>query len=458
MTVRYVGPGGDDGNTGLTWVNRKGTLNGVEDTPVAAGDIIWVGPGVYREALTCDISGSAGNVIEYRADITGKNTNGVGGLVRITGLDADTDTTTTRANILLINSRSYRKFSGFLMDNWNGRGIQITSGANITIERWGAIGCIDNAVTSTGQFFIAKAGGSGASVNVVVDGCWMMGSNGSFYGTYGIGSTHEPTIRNCIIAYNFHPVQQRMITQNGIMRPTLYNCFFQSAWGFDGSVAPNTTLSDSIFMDGDLYPGVFEVGAGDFNNHSFSEDTPGASSLTKRWNMQRPLLVSGLQMPYRPFQFLNSNGLHPQTSSGTLTTDLFGFTRPSSPKSPRGPFVWNTPTRIARSRDGLGSIELKDNSYFWFTYPIALNRKFKLSAWTLRGNDYAGTSPQFIIRRAGKSDVTVTVSGAAGVWNKTTHTLTLDTDDKFVQLFLVSNNTAETGHYYTLFSDIQVAE
>lgn len=60
MTVRYAGPGGNDGNTGLSWAQRKLTLNGVENTPVEAGDIIYVAPGVYRETLTCDVSG--GNV------------------------------------------------------------------------------------------------------------------------------------------------------------------------------------------------------------------------------------------------------------------------------------------------------------------------------------------------------------------------------------------------------------
>lgn len=57
MTTRYVGPGGSNANDGLTWATRKLTLNGVEDTPVVAGDIVYVGPGSYRETLTLDVSG-----------------------------------------------------------------------------------------------------------------------------------------------------------------------------------------------------------------------------------------------------------------------------------------------------------------------------------------------------------------------------------------------------------------
>lgn len=111
MTLRYVGSGGSDSNNGLSWANRKLTLNGVEDSPVAAGDIVYVGPGVYRETLTLDVSGSSGNPIAYVGDYTGANTDGVGGTVRITG--SDNDTTQTRTTGITATSRNYRTFTGF---------------------------------------------------------------------------------------------------------------------------------------------------------------------------------------------------------------------------------------------------------------------------------------------------------------------------------------------------------
>jgi len=72
MTIYYVGPGGNDANNGLSWANRKLTLNGAEDVPVAAGDTVYVGPGVYREGLVLDVDGSVGNIITYIADVTGR--------------------------------------------------------------------------------------------------------------------------------------------------------------------------------------------------------------------------------------------------------------------------------------------------------------------------------------------------------------------------------------------------
>ena len=75
MTTYYVGSGGSDAADGLSWANRKLTLNGAEDVSVAAGDTVYVGPGVYRHTLTVDVSGSAGNIITYIADVTGQNTD-----------------------------------------------------------------------------------------------------------------------------------------------------------------------------------------------------------------------------------------------------------------------------------------------------------------------------------------------------------------------------------------------
>ena len=71
MTTRYVGKGGDDANSGLTWALRKLTLNGAEDTPVVAGDTVYVGAGTYRELLTYDVSGGAGTPIHISVIIQG---------------------------------------------------------------------------------------------------------------------------------------------------------------------------------------------------------------------------------------------------------------------------------------------------------------------------------------------------------------------------------------------------
>lgn len=114
MTIRYVGKGGSDANNGLSWATRKLTLNGAEDTPVQAGDTVYVGAGTYRELLTCDVSGSSGLPITYIGDYDGSHTDGVGGVVRITG--SNDDKTATRANCINGNAKNFRTFKGFTLD------------------------------------------------------------------------------------------------------------------------------------------------------------------------------------------------------------------------------------------------------------------------------------------------------------------------------------------------------
>jgi len=115
MTTYYVGSGGSDSNNGTTWALRKLTLNGAEDIPVAAGDTVYVGPGIYRETLTLDVSGSDGNPITYVGDYTGANTDGAGGVVRITGSDND-QTATRNYCISNLGDHDYRTFRGFSYD------------------------------------------------------------------------------------------------------------------------------------------------------------------------------------------------------------------------------------------------------------------------------------------------------------------------------------------------------
>lgn len=114
MTVYYCGPGGAGGNAGTSWGARKATLNQCEDIPVVAGDTVYVGPGSYLESLTVDVSGSVGSPITYIGDYTGANTDGVGGVVRITG--SDNNITATRASCVTATSKDYRTLRGFTFD------------------------------------------------------------------------------------------------------------------------------------------------------------------------------------------------------------------------------------------------------------------------------------------------------------------------------------------------------
>lgn len=133
MTTYYVGKGGNDGNSGLSWASRKLTLNGAEDIPVVAGDVVYVGPGAYRELLILDVDGGIGNEIAYIADVTGENTDQVGGIVRITG--SLNDQSASNTHCITGNGRDYRTFRGFFIDTATTTGIRLIGDpTNILIE------------------------------------------------------------------------------------------------------------------------------------------------------------------------------------------------------------------------------------------------------------------------------------------------------------------------------------
>jgi hypothetical protein len=187
VTTRYVGSGGNDGNNGLTWATRKLTLNGVEDTPVVAGDTVYVGPGTYREMLTVDVSGAAGQLITYNGDYTGANTDGVGGVVRITG--SDNDQTETRASCITGTSKNYRTFRGFYLDTVTTQCVYASAGTNWILDQ---LMCIPGA--GYGMYI------PNAATSFAISNCYVNGYSGCIYfiGAAAVDNTGN-VVSNCVL-------------------------------------------------------------------------------------------------------------------------------------------------------------------------------------------------------------------------------------------------------------------
>ncbi len=184
MTTYYVGSGGNDASAGTSWNTRKLTLNGVEDAPVAAGDTVYVGPGVYRETLTVDVSGTAGNPITYIGDYTGANTDGTGGVVRITGSDNDITATRTRC-IYASTTRNYRTFRGFTLEMASQDCVLWTDGSNVTFDR-----CV---IVQTGSAQVGLYFQGANQANHVVSNCFLEGVHPS---SYALIFSHSSTLSN----------------------------------------------------------------------------------------------------------------------------------------------------------------------------------------------------------------------------------------------------------------------
>lgn len=191
MANIYVGPTSAGLADGTSWANRYGSLNAAEDRPIQAGDTVWVGPGVYRETLTCDVSGAAGSPITYIGDYTGSNTDGIGGVVRITG--SDNDQTATRANCITATTKAYRTFQSFLMDITTSSTVNLlTSCSNVMINQCIAYGAYNTPLINV----------TGAGPAVAVSNCmfWVPRS------ATGVQIFHSSTvsdaghvISNCIM-------------------------------------------------------------------------------------------------------------------------------------------------------------------------------------------------------------------------------------------------------------------
>lgn len=327
MTTRYVGTGGNDSNSGLTWALRKLTLNGVEDSPVQAGDTVYVGPGTYRETLTVDVSGTAGNVITYIGDYDGSHTDGVGGVVRISG--SNDDKVITRAEGITNNAKNYRTFTGFLIDNHSGSPVNITSSTELIFTK-----IILNNNANAFRVY-------GTSSNITINNCvFLFGYTGS---TAGIYFTHTSTVdnsgnvvSNCI----FMQSRTAAVAFQRVGGVTIKNCsFFSCEHGAfiitALSVGQTITVNNCVF-DG-CYRGVQATTLGeiteDYNNFGNTGTArinvaTGANSLSYptlvdvRWVFE--LAAGGKIMS--PFDLASYSQLINVAGTTPTTTDMRGTT------------------------------------------------------------------------------------------------------------------------------------
>ncbi|OFZ67037.1 MAG: hypothetical protein A2V79_01130 [Betaproteobacteria bacterium RBG_16_56_24] len=334
MTTRYVdGANGNDSWDGLApnFVSGtngpKATWNGAEDSPVAAGDLVHVRSGTYRELLTIDVSGTAGNAIEYRGDYAGVIWPG-GGVVRITG--SDNDQTATRNNCITGTTKIYRTFRGFRLDTTAQRPIA----ALTDCTNWIIDGCFIKGVPAYQGIYVTGAGqaaitiqncllwGAANSTNILfthsatvsnaghlIQNCVFLG------GLYGIQITAVGgiTVKNCVFTTRINAGILVDIALAGGQTETVNNCIF------DGC---NTALSAAnlgeITEDYNTFYG---------NNTNRTNVATGASSITypplfdSRWFFE---LVGGKGRMLSPFDLASYSQLVNLAGTSPSTTDMRG--------------------------------------------------------------------------------------------------------------------------------------
>jgi hypothetical protein len=223
-TYIYVGPTSAGLADGTSWANRYGTLNAAEDRPIVADTVVYVGPGVYRETLTCDVSGTPGLAIAYTGDYTGANSDGVGGVVRITGAAAN-DQSASRANCIIGSAKDYRTFTGFRFDTTSAVLVQNTTGIGWIVQK-----CyFEGTGVNDSLKFINSAGVTDTAATV--QNCAFMHTlyaRGVNFGSVN-ATTSTNVVSNCIF-YGGTGSYNGGVTSNRVGGVAVRNCFF-TGWG-----------------------------------------------------------------------------------------------------------------------------------------------------------------------------------------------------------------------------------
>jgi len=445
MTTRYVGKGGSDSNNGLSWANRKLTLNGVEDTPIVAGDTVYVGPGTYRELLTMDVTGTdSSHIITYIADISGANTDGIGGLVRLTG--SDNDQTVTRSTLITGGTMSYRTFRGFYCDIYN-YGIRVTTQAdNIVIEDCIFAPSVGGFYQSVDLYFVT---------NSTVRRCMFMGTRNSSNGygvwfQYNAGYTGSNLVEDCIFTSLNSGVRNYYSRGNTIKNCLFMGCHYGIANDTIGTATKTlvynciiTACSSGLWSNPaeSSYTENYNSFFGNYTNRSTSVSV-GANSNAYPASFVPKLLSQGIDIPWDIFHLSPWSQIKTITGTSEATEDLFGLSRPAtSGKKSRGPIQYSDIIHDAvTKRTGYKSMKFEDAGRRQIIVPCTAIST-TVSIYCNRGASYAGTNPQIVIKQPGQSDRTTTSGSAAETWEQLTDTFTPASSPSFFVVELVSNNT-----------------
>jgi len=469
MATRYCGIGGNDGNTGLSWAQRKLTLGGVEDTPVVADDVCYIGPGVYRELLICDVSGNAGNPITYIADDTGENTDGVGGVVRITG--SDNDQTETRANCITANGIDYRTFRGFVFDTTSGIEVNVVGSP----ENWIVEDCEFQPSASAALLkFIGDT-----QTTCIVRRCKFYSSGGSstyaieFESAAGLGDA-DHLVANCI----FETGGSRGVNIDDVGGIDFIQCTFA---GCDTGIRITDALPgghtvcnvyDSIFVG--CVTAMQSVNLGELveNFNTFYRNNTARTNVNVGANSQTypPLfvsqilnagagLVSGFKFPYQHGALSEWSQVAAITGTNEQSTDLHAKRRPATASKNSWGAVQRTDMEVETGTVQAGTYArvLHDAGSVLVRRIPVTGVEITVTLYVRREANYAGNLPRMIIKQPGAADQITTSVAAVNTWEQLSDTFTPNALPGYVEVWAQSRNTAAAGNYETFYDTMDTS-
>ena len=345
MTTRYVGVGGNDSNSGLTWAQRKLTLNGVEDTPVEAGDTVYVGAGTYAEQLTCDVSGSSGSPITYIGDYDGSHTDNVGGAVIISG----------GTYAVLFKNRNYRSFKNILfnkriyaadsqptnltVENCAFYVTEICMGnyyfTNLTVRN-----CIFFASRYSGGIMACGANSLADNRNNLIENCLFFGGV-AYNGMINLKSG-ETLIRNCTFVGGWKGIE---VSLNSGQTITVNNCLFQGI-----RYALNAAATGQLVED---YNNIYDCEVARTNVSTGTHSTTLNTHFDMRWALE---LLNGGSL-VTPFDLASYSQLINVAGTSPTAKDIRGTAKIGAERE-WGAFEYDSTLDIEAGSGGGGSVKI----------------------------------------------------------------------------------------------------
>lgn len=182
MTTYYVSTTGSDSNNGLSAAAPFKTLGKVV-TVEAAGDVVYVAPGWYREALTLTASGTAGNLITWIADIQGTMTLSTPGRVVVTPRTLSAgEAVVSLLPTLDIKDKKFRRFEYIIFLGGYSHTISAAGTVAATYEQVQFHGCsilcnrVVAAATAYAVYVLFNEGGTPATSGLKFTHCTISGA------------------------------------------------------------------------------------------------------------------------------------------------------------------------------------------------------------------------------------------------------------------------------------------
>lgn len=465
MTTYYVGKGGNDSNSGVDWANRRLTITSGISLVASAGDILRVGPGVYPEAVTLPISGTSGARCKLLGDPSGRWTDGVGGLVKITGSDDD-EATATRNRVIVIFDVSYWDISGFVigratdhrvygggssahirLTNLIGLGdgkrpISMQTTADVGVDWYVGQSIFYN--TGEAVVFEAQGGDDTADAGHVVEGCLFFG--GSLASIY-VNHSSGPLVMGCGFMGGARGIQGSPASGFPIIAR---NNWFQGLnQAIQQDVAGATDVDYCAFCGNNNVGSTTTDGGHNLPSAAFS-----GSQLAELGFESWPLHGDGHPPRFWPFSLAAGSPLLNVGDDGTHVpaVDLYGLPRPLGLASNVGPveaaasFVTRNATVV---ETGSYSRELPTRGVCYLPIQCNAGENIVVTAKVKWDADASiGVKPSMTLLEApGFSDMTDSGAGdGTTAWDTlTTGTLT-PTFTGIAWLRLQNNNTDSSDH------------